>query len=97
MDWLRERDGGVEIQIHVQPGASRSEVSGLHGDALKVRISARAVDGAANDALLDFLAQSLGLARKEVRILRGDKSRRKAIWAAIGPEVARRQLMGTIT
>lgn len=93
-DWLRAADGGVEMLLHIQPGASHCEISGLHGDALKVRIAARAVEGAANDALIDFLARSLGLARKEVRILRGEKSRRKAVWAAIGSNEARRLLMG---
>jgi uncharacterized protein len=93
-DWLRAAEGGVEIVLHIQPGASRCEISGLHGDALKIRVAARAVEGAANGALLDFLAQCLGLARKEVRILRGEKSRRKAVWAAIALDEARRRLMG---
>ncbi len=93
-DWLRPVAGGVEIALHIQPGASHCEVSGLHGDALKIRIAARAVEGAANGALLDFLARHLGLARKEVRILRGEKSRRKAVWAAIALDEARRLLMG---
>jgi uncharacterized protein YggU (UPF0235/DUF167 family) len=53
------------------------------------------VDGAANEALLDFLAQCLGLRRRAVRILRGELSRHKAIWAAIGPDVAMQRLMGT--
>ncbi|MEW5788263.1 MAG: DUF167 domain-containing protein [Pseudomonadota bacterium] len=93
-DCLRPSGDGVEIALHIQPGASRSELAGTHGDALKVRVQARAVEGAANDALLVFLAEALGLARKEVRILRGEKSRRKAVWAAIAPEEARRRLMG---
>ncbi len=93
-DWLRVADDGVEIALHIQPGASHCEVSGLHGDALKIRVAARAVEGAANGALLDFLARQLGLARKEVRILRGEKSRRKAVWAAISLDEARRLLMG---
>lgn len=93
-DWLRAADDGVEIVLHIQPGASHCEISGLHGDALKIRVAARAVEGAANGALLDFLARHLGLARKEVRILRGEKSRRKAVWAAISLDEARRLLMG---
>jgi uncharacterized protein (TIGR00251 family) len=85
----------VEIQIHVQPGASRSELAGEHGDALKVRIAARAVDGAANAALAGFLAKCLGVARREVRIVRGEKSRQKLIWAPLSPESALRRLEGT--
>lgn len=85
----------MEIQIHVQPGASRNELAGLHGDALKVRISARAVEGAANDALAEYLAKRLGVARREVRILRGAKSRQKLIWAPLDPESVLSRLEGT--
>ncbi len=76
---LRASAAGAEISIHVQPGASRTEIAGLHGDAMKVRIQARAVEGAANEALLNFIAGALGVARREVKILRGEKSRRKVI------------------
>jgi hypothetical protein len=93
-DWLRAVEGGVEIVLHIQPGAAHCEISGLHGNALKIRVAARAVEGAANGALLDFLAQCLGLQRRAVRILRGEKSRRKAVWAAISPDEAERRLMG---
>jgi len=93
-DWLRAVEGGVEIVLHIQPGAAHCEISGLHGNALKIRVAARAVEGAANGALLDILAQCLGLQRRAVRILRGEKSRRKAVWAAISPDEAERRLMG---
>ena len=55
--------GGIRIRIHVQPRASRTEIAGRHGDALKVRLAAPPVDGAANDALLDFIADRLGVPR----------------------------------
>ena len=90
--WLRAQGGGVEINLHVQPGASRCELAGEHGEALKVRIAARAVEGSANAALREFIAECLGVARREVRILRGEKSRRKVLWAPIDPELARRKL-----
>jgi len=92
--WLRPLDGGVEITVHIQPGASRSEVAGEYGEALKVRISARAVEGAANAALTEFMAQCLGVARREVRIVRGEKSRHKVLWAPVAPELARRRIEG---
>lgn len=76
---LRAVADGTEIIIHVQPGAARAEVVGLHGDALKIRIAARAVEGAANEALLNFVAHALGVPRREVKILRGEKSRRKTV------------------
>lgn len=76
---LRAGSGGTEISIHVQPGASQAEIVGLHGDALKVRVPARAVEGAANEALVIFVADALGVPRREVKILRGVKSRRKVL------------------
>lgn len=85
--WLAAgTDGGCEITLHVQPGASRGGLAGLHGDALKLRVRARAVEGAANAAVIEFVADWLGLARGEVKLLRGDKSRRKTLWAPIPPE-----------
>jgi uncharacterized protein (TIGR00251 family) len=95
--WLRPGEaGGSELTIHAQPGASRGEVAGEHGDALKVRIAARAVEGAANAALTDFLADRLGVARREVRLLRGDKSRRKTFWVALPPETIARIISDTV-
>lgn len=84
--WLAAgAQGGSEITLHVQPGASKSELAGLHGDALKLRISARAVEGAANAAVLDFLAGWLDLPKRDVKLLRGEKSRRKTVWVPIPP------------
>ena len=76
---VSEREAGVRFTVRVQPRASRSEVCGVHGDALKVRISAPPVDGAANDALVDLLAKSLGVARRAVRIVAGATGRSKVV------------------
>jgi uncharacterized protein (TIGR00251 family) len=95
--WLKPiAEGGVELSIHIQPGAAKSEISGLHGDALKIRIQARPVEGAANAALTDFLAACLQIPRKSVRIIRGEKSRHKTIWLAASADKVEeivRQLM----
>lgn len=72
-------NGRVRFAVHVQPRASRSEVAGIHGDALKVRLSAPPVDGAANDALIEFLAELFAVGRRSVRILAGETSRSKVI------------------
>ena len=61
----------------MQPGARRTEVAGLRGDRLKIRIAARAVDGAANRALVEFLADALGAPRRGVAIQAGETSRQK--------------------
>jgi uncharacterized protein (TIGR00251 family) len=90
--YLRSTARGTELILHVQPGAAQAQIVGLHGDALKVRIPARAVEGAANDALQDFIAYSLGLSRREVRILRGEKSRRKVLQLQLPADVVAERL-----
>jgi uncharacterized protein len=67
------------IFVRVQPGARRDEVTGRQGAALKVRVRAPAVEGAANQGLLEFLAEVLGLRRSALRILRGERHREKLI------------------
>ena len=70
---------GVRIRIHVQPGASKTELAGRHGDALRVRIATAPVDGKANDALIRHLATVLGVPRRAVEIAAGLASRRKVV------------------
>ena len=67
------------LELHVQPGAARSEFAGEHGSRLKVRLAARAVDGKANEALIAFLAEHYGVPKRSVRILSGLKSRQKRV------------------
>jgi uncharacterized protein (TIGR00251 family) len=65
----------------VQPRASRNEIAGLHGAELRVRLTAPPVDGAANEALIQFLAGALGLSRSDVNLLTGAGSRSKIVSA----------------
>ena len=83
---------GCTLELKVIPNAPRDEIAGWVGDALKVKIHAPALEGRANDALLDFLAARLGVHRHDVTLLRGDKSRRKVVQVANldAPEVRRR-------
>lgn len=67
------------LELHVQPGAARTEFAGRHGERLKLRLAARAVDGKANEALVAFLAEHYGVPRRNVRIAAGLKSRRKRV------------------
>jgi uncharacterized protein (TIGR00251 family) len=76
---VTERDSGVRFAVRVQPRASSSEICGLHGDALKVRLSAPPVDGAANEALVELLAGALGVAKRAVRIVAGASGRGKVV------------------
>jgi uncharacterized protein (TIGR00251 family) len=70
---------GIRLTVQVQPRASRNELAGRHGDALKVRLQAPPVEGAANEALVCFLAERLQVPRAAIRIAAGPASRRKAI------------------
>ena len=63
----------------MQPGAARSEFAGRHGERIKVRLAARAVDGKANQALVEFLAEHYKVPKRNVRIASGLKSRRKRV------------------
>ena len=71
--------GRVRFAVRVQPRASRTEVVGVHGGALKVRLRAPPVDGAANEALVDYLAEQLGVPRRAVRVVAGAASRAKTV------------------
>jgi hypothetical protein len=76
---IDETGNGVRFSVHVQPRAARSGVAGVHGSAVKVRLQAPPVDGAANEALIALLAESLGVPRREVLILAGATSRLKRV------------------
>jgi uncharacterized protein (TIGR00251 family) len=69
----------TRLAVHVQPRASRSEIVGEHGGALKVRLAAPPVDNAANEALVAFIADTLGLPRRQVRLVSGATNRRKLL------------------
>lgn len=69
----------LRLRVHLQPRASRSRIVGRHGDGLKVQVHAPPVDGAANAALVELLADTLGLPRRAVRIVRGATARDKVV------------------
>jgi uncharacterized protein (TIGR00251 family) len=69
----------VRLEVYIQPRASRSEVAGLHDGVIKIRVAAPAFENAANLALVEFVAVALGVARRSVRIVSGQTSRRKVL------------------
>ena len=73
---------GVRLAVRVQPRAARSEVAGLFGDRIRIRLAAPPVDGAANEALVHFLADALGVPARSVSITGGHASRSKTVIAA---------------
>jgi hypothetical protein len=70
-------DDALEIAVHAQPGAGRTQVVGRHGDALKVRVAAPPEQGRANEALVALLATSFGVAPAKVELIAGPTSRQK--------------------
>jgi uncharacterized protein (TIGR00251 family) len=70
---------GVVLAVRVIPRARKHEIAGMRGDALLVRLAAPPVEGAANDALIAFLADRLRVPRRAVRIVSGERGRQKRV------------------
>jgi uncharacterized protein (TIGR00251 family) len=83
---IQETDSGLVFAILVQPRASKNEVVGLHGDAVKIRLTAPPVEGKANKMCAAFLAKSLGLPKSAVEIVAGHTGRTKQVKVACPPE-----------
>jgi uncharacterized protein len=79
---ITANDDGVSFYVQVQPRASRDAIEGEYGDALRIRLTAPPVDDRANEALRRLLAQRLNVPRTAVRIVAGEKSRRKRVVVA---------------
>jgi uncharacterized protein (TIGR00251 family) len=77
--WIAAAPGGVVLRVHVQPGGSRTRVAGLHGDALKVTVRARPIEGAANRELVRVLADALAVRPAVVAVVSGLHARAKRI------------------
>lgn len=88
-NWYQQNANQIVLQVYVQPGAKQTELAGFHGDALKIRLRAPPVEGRANEALLQFIAQSFAVSTRQVVLQRGAKSRFKTLLiheSAINPE-----------
>ena len=80
MPFLRQQpDGSTLLSLYIQPKASRNQIIGLHDGALKLAITAPPVDGQANAALIGFLAETLGVTKKDITITHGHSGRRKEL------------------
>ena len=69
----------ARINVYVQPRSSKNEIVGMHGDALKIRLTAPPVDNAANTALIEFIAGKVGVPKASVRVVAGATNRRKVV------------------
>jgi uncharacterized protein (TIGR00251 family) len=76
---VRETEGAVSFDVRVQPRARRTALVGAEGDRVKIALQAPPVDGKANEALVEFLAEELGVTRRSVEILRGETGRNKTV------------------
>ena len=91
--YIHESKDGVVLKVQVRPRASLDEVVGPHGDALKIRITAPPVAGAANKHLLKFLAKKLKITRSQMNITSGTTSRAKSITIeGVSPAEVRQRL-----
>jgi hypothetical protein len=76
---VHELNGRVRLSVRVQPRASANGIAGIHGNSLKIRLTAPPVEGAANDALVIFLADTFAVPRRAIKILAGESSRSKIV------------------
>ncbi|NTU63454.1 MAG: YggU family protein [Chloroflexi bacterium] len=76
---VTESSSGVTFSVRVVPRSSRNQIVGVESGALKVRLTAPPVEGAANTALIEFVAEWLGVKRSAVSIISGDKARNKLV------------------
>ena len=83
----------LKVPIHATPGAKITQAAGAHGAALRVRLAAPPVDGKANAALLEFIANRLGLAKSAVNLIGGQTSRRKIVGLTAAPADAEQRLL----
>ncbi len=77
---LKRYKEGLLLQVYVQPKAKKDEIVGLHGEALKIRLTAPPVEGKANEALRKFLAKLLKIPKSAVKIVSGTTSRQKGVY-----------------
>jgi len=80
MRFMRERSDGIVLKVFVQPKSSKNMIAGPHGDALKIRLTAPPVDGAANKMCVKYLSKCLGIPKSSIEILSGHTSRTKQIF-----------------
>jgi uncharacterized protein (TIGR00251 family) len=97
--YIAAESGGCLLTIKAQPRARSTAFAGMHGGALKIRIASPPVDGAANEALVEFLADFLGCGRRQVAVARGAASSHKVIriTGMNAPEVAARMALAGIS
>ena len=87
---------GIVLNLHIQPRASRNEVCGVHGDALKLRLTSPPVDGAANRLCREFLAELFDVPKSAVEIVSGESSRHKRVRVTGGDRQRLREILAGV-
>ena len=77
--WYSYTNGSLFLTLYIQPGAKCNEIIGLHGGALKIKLASPPTDGKANKALLGFIASQFNTPLRQIKLIRGEKSRYKTI------------------
>lgn len=93
MPYWSEDPSGVLLVFHVLPNAPRTQIVGLHGEALKLKVHAPPVDGKANDEIVAFLSEASGLAKSRIRIVSGELGKSKRVkFEGIGWDELKRRM-----
>ena len=79
MTWYQRKDNCLTLTVYIQPGAKRTEIIGLHDDALKIRVAAAAIEGQANARLLEFLRKAFKVPASRIAVKHGEHARRKVV------------------
>lgn len=99
LTWCVEVPGGVRLLVRITPNAKKSEVLGIHDDELKIKLHAQPIDGKANEALIGFIAEKLGLPKRAVVISHGHLNKHKLLEissAGLTAEAVKRALLAPL-
>lgn len=79
MSWYKQQGNTLILNAHIAPNSSRTEIVGLHGDSLKIKIKAPAQDGKANEELVRFLSEKLNVPKRNIEIVKGHTQKKKFV------------------
>lgn len=96
LSWLKADEDGVHLTVRVQPRSSQTTIAGLFDNALKIRLTSPPLSGAANEALLAFLAKQLQRPKSSIKILHGHRNRIKSLWIQGADEKSVRSALGNL-
>ncbi len=77
--WYCYQNNQLTLRLYIQPGAKVTQIVGLHGDALKIKLASPPIDGRANEALVKYLATQFDCPLRGIKVIRGEKSRFKTV------------------